>query len=83
MRGNDKGEIGFLADIRRTNVAITRARKKLIMTGDSATLGTNEFYTALLEYVQQKGFVPKCLGYSNRKLTIYVCDLDLQFTIND
>lgn len=56
VRSNDKGEIGFLADIRRTNVAITRARKKLIMTGDSATLGTNEFYTALLEYVQQKGF---------------------------
>lgn len=56
VRSNDKGEIGFLADIRRTNVAITRARKKLIITGDSATLGTHEFYTALLEYVQQKGF---------------------------
>jgi ATP-dependent RNA/DNA helicase IGHMBP2 len=56
VRSNDKGEIGFLADIRRTNVAITRARKKLVMTGDSATLGTHEFYTALLEYVQQKGF---------------------------
>lgn len=56
VRSNDKGEIGFLADIRRTNVAMTRARKKLIMVGDSATLGTHDFYTALLEYVQQKEF---------------------------
>lgn len=56
VRSNDKGEIGFLGDIRRTNVAMTRAKKKLIMIGDSATLGTHEFYTALLEYVQQKGF---------------------------
>jgi superfamily I DNA and/or RNA helicase len=56
VRSNDKGEIGFLGDIRRTNVAMTRARKKLIMIGDSATLGTHNFYTALLEYVQQKEF---------------------------
>jgi ATP-dependent RNA/DNA helicase IGHMBP2 len=56
VRSNDKGEIGFLGDIRRTNVAITRAKKKLIMVGDSATLGTHDFYTALLEYVQQKEF---------------------------
>jgi superfamily I DNA and/or RNA helicase len=56
VRSNDKGEIGFLGDIRRTNVAMTRARKKLIMVGDSATLGTHGFYTALLEYVQQKDF---------------------------
>jgi predicted DNA helicase len=56
VRSNDKGEIGFLTDIRRTNVAMTRARKKLIMIGDSATLGTHNFYTTLLEYVQQKDF---------------------------
>lgn len=56
VRSNDKGEIGFLGDIRRTNVAMTRAKKKLIMIGDSATLGTHDFYTALLEYVQQKDF---------------------------
>jgi ATP-dependent RNA/DNA helicase IGHMBP2 len=56
VRSNDKSEIGFLADIRRTNVAITRAKKKLIMVGDSATLGTHNFYTALLEYVQGKEF---------------------------
>ncbi|MFZ2906523.1 MAG: AAA domain-containing protein [Cyclobacteriaceae bacterium] len=56
VRSNDKGEVGFLSDIRRTNVAMTRARKKLIMAGDSATLGTHSFYVELLEYVQQKGF---------------------------
>lgn len=56
VRSNDKGEIGFLSDIRRTNVAMTRAKKKLIMIGDSATLGTHEFYTTLLEYVQEKDF---------------------------
>jgi ATP-dependent RNA/DNA helicase IGHMBP2 len=56
VRSNEKGEIGFLGDIRRTNVAITRAKKKLIMVGDSATLGTHDFYTALLEYVQRKEF---------------------------
>ena len=56
VRSNEKSEVGFLSDIRRTNVAMTRARKKLIMVGDSATLGTHPFYLELLEYVQQKGF---------------------------
>lgn len=56
VRSNEKGEVGFLSDIRRTNVAMTRARKKLIMIGDSATLGSHPFYVDLLEYVQQKGF---------------------------
>lgn len=56
VRSNDKGEVGFLGDIRRTNVAMTRARKKLIMVGDSATLGSHPFYLELIEYVQQKEF---------------------------
>ena len=56
VRSNDKMEVGFLADIRRTNVAMTRARKKLIMVGDSATLGSHPFYLELLDYAQQKGF---------------------------
>ena len=56
VRSNDKSEVGFLSDIRRTNVAMTRARKKLIMIGDSATLGSHTFYNDLLDYVQQKGF---------------------------
>lgn len=56
VRSNDKGEVGFLSDIRRTNVAMTRARKKLIMIGDSATLGSHPFYVDLLEYVQKEDF---------------------------
>jgi hypothetical protein len=50
VRSNDKGEIGFLGDIRRMNVAMTRARRKLLMIGDSATLGGYPFYSRLLEY---------------------------------
>lgn len=53
VRSNEDGVIGFLSDYRRMNVAMTRARKKLIMIGDSATLGTHKFYSDLLEYVDQ------------------------------
>jgi ATP-dependent RNA/DNA helicase IGHMBP2 len=56
VRSNNKQEVGFLADIRRTNVAMTRARKKLIMIGDSATLTAHPFYHQLIEYVQANGF---------------------------
>jgi ATP-dependent RNA/DNA helicase IGHMBP2 len=56
VRSNEKGEVGFLGDIRRTNVAMTRARKKLIMIGDSATLGAHPFYLELLDFVQKDGF---------------------------
>ncbi|MDN4165680.1 AAA domain-containing protein [Cytophagales bacterium LB-30] len=54
VRSNEKAEIGFLADIRRTNVAMTRARKKLIIMGDSTTLGSHPFYSDLLDYVQSQ-----------------------------
>lgn len=56
VRSNDKGEVGFLGDIRRTNVALTRARKKLIVVGDSATLGSHKFYLEWLDYVQKGDF---------------------------
>ncbi len=55
VRSNETGEIGFLGDQRRMNVAITRARRKLIVVGDSATLGGNEFFQKLLEYFQNHG----------------------------
>lgn len=51
VRSNENGEIGFLNDIRRMNVAMTRAKKKLVMIGDSATLGNHPFYNDLLDYV--------------------------------
>ncbi len=56
VRSNEKSEVGFLADIRRTNVAMTRAKKKLIMVGDSATLGAHPFYEKFIEFLQQRGF---------------------------
>ncbi|MBF9253762.1 AAA family ATPase [Pontibacter sp. 172403-2] len=51
-RSNDKGEIGFLSDMRRMNVAMTRAKKKLVIVGDSATLSHHPFYAAFLAYVE-------------------------------
>jgi ATP-dependent RNA/DNA helicase IGHMBP2 len=53
VRSNDIGEIGFLADTRRMNVAMTRARKKLVIIGDSATIGSHAFYGELLDYVNE------------------------------
>lgn len=55
VRSNDKGIIGFLNDTRRMNVAMTRAKKKLVIIGDSATLATHPFYRAFLEYVDAFG----------------------------
>lgn len=55
VRSNERGEIGFLADTRRTNVALTRARRKLIVIGDSATVGCHPFYARLLTYLEQNG----------------------------
>ena len=55
VRSNSKGEIGFLSDYRRINVALTRARKKLILIGDSATIGADSFYNDLLSYVEKEG----------------------------
>ena len=51
VRSNDEGQIGFLRDLRRMNVAITRARMKLIILGDVATLTRHPFYRRLYEYV--------------------------------
>ncbi|RAI86026.1 AAA domain-containing protein [Algoriphagus yeomjeoni] len=52
-RSNDSGEIGFLADERRMNVALTRAKRKLVLIGDSSTLAQNPFFDHLLQYVEK------------------------------
>lgn len=59
VRKNSERSIGFLADIRRINVAITRARKKLVVIGDSATIAQHPFYSDLIAYSQL------CNGYES------------------
>lgn len=55
VRSNNQNEIGFLSDRRRMNVALTRARRKLIVIGDSATLGIDPFFLAFFEYIEING----------------------------
>ena len=52
VRSNDEGQIGFLRDLRRMNVAITRARMKLIILGDRPTLTRHPFYRQLWQYIE-------------------------------
>ena len=53
VRANEQGQIGFLGDLRRMNVAITRARMKLVILGEAETLGRHPFYRELLAYVRE------------------------------
>lgn len=64
VRSNENGEIGFLNDLRRMNVAITRARKKLVVIGDSATIGGSTFYQAFLNYCEENGLYRSAWEFS-------------------
>ena len=55
VRSNDDGNIGFLKEYRRMNVLLTRAKEKLILVGDSATLGSDTFYQGFLTHVEKRG----------------------------
>jgi ATP-dependent RNA/DNA helicase IGHMBP2 len=55
VRSNDDGDIGFLKDYRRMNVAITRAKEQLFVIGDSATIGGDAFYNSFLTYIEKYG----------------------------
>jgi superfamily I DNA and/or RNA helicase len=55
VRSNRENEIGFLEDIRRMNVALTRARRKLIVIGDSATIAAHPFYQRMVTYFESIG----------------------------
>ena len=52
VRSNDSGQIGFLSDLRRMNVAMTRARMKLVIFGDKETMKHHAFYRKLIEYIE-------------------------------
>ncbi|HEY0252004.1 MAG TPA: C-terminal helicase domain-containing protein, partial [Kofleriaceae bacterium] len=51
VRSNDSGEIGFLSNTRRMNVALTRAKRFLLVVADSATLGNTAYYAQFISYV--------------------------------
>lgn len=53
VRSNADGQIGFLKDYRRMNVAMTRAKEKLYIIGDSSTLAKDEYYAAFLDYIER------------------------------
>ena len=53
VRSNSEGQIGFLSDVRRMNVALTRARRRLVVVGDSATISVHPFYQRLIEYFRR------------------------------
>ncbi|MFN4313401.1 MAG: AAA domain-containing protein [Chitinophagaceae bacterium] len=55
VRSNDDQVIGFLKDYRRMNVAITRAKERLYVIGDSATIGQDPFFRSFMEYVEEVG----------------------------
>lgn len=55
VRSNTEQQLGFLEDLRRLNVAITRPRRHLFVVGDSATLSGHPFYSRWLEFTQRVG----------------------------
>jgi predicted DNA helicase len=64
VRSNSNSEIGFLSDIRRMNVALTRAKKKLVVIMDTATIGNHPFYKAFIEYCETHGFYKSAWEYN-------------------
>ncbi len=57
VRSNREKDLGFLEDLRRLNVSITRAKSKLVMVGDFSTLSSHPVYSSLRQYVLKDGYV--------------------------
>jgi superfamily I DNA and/or RNA helicase len=64
VRSNEAGEVGFLADVRRMNVALTRARAKLVVVGDGATVSRHPFYDRFLRHAEETGAWRSAWGLS-------------------
>ncbi len=64
VRSNQNSEIGFLSDIRRMNVALTRAKKKLVVIMDTATIGNHPFYKSFVEYCEKNNFYKSAWEYN-------------------
>ena len=62
-RSNEMGIIGFLADYRRLNVAMTRAKKKLVIIGDGATLSADKLYLDLIDHIEAHGLLQTAWEY--------------------
>ncbi|KAF4672614.1 hypothetical protein FOL47_000302 [Perkinsus chesapeaki] len=62
VRSNDEGEVGFLKDYRRLNVAVTRAKRQLVIVGDSETIGADEVLATLYSYASDSGFIIPALS---------------------
>ncbi|NXE98238.1 SMBP2 protein, partial [Menura novaehollandiae] len=63
VRSNRKGEVGFLAEERRINVAVTRARRQVAVVCDSHTVGSRPFLRRLLDHLSQRGLVRSAFEY--------------------
>lgn len=61
MRSNPSHQIGFLKDLRRMNVAITRARRMLILVGDSDSLRADKDLSALVDWIEENGSIQSAL----------------------
>ena len=64
VRSNENSEIGFLSDIRRMNVALTRAKKKLVVIMDTSTIGNHPFYKSFIEYCEKNNFYKSAWEYN-------------------
>ena len=63
VRSNPRGEIGFLSNEKRMNVAITRAKRLCVLIGDSGTVAKNPFLKSLVEYFKSNGVVRTAFDY--------------------
>lgn len=75
VRSNDKNEVGFLADTRRMNVALTRAKRKLVVFGDSATLASHPFYDKFLDFAQANNYHKTAWEYMAWGVWRGMCDV--------